>query len=158
MDINMTGKHNMWYIIYKDFLTVQTFCTKTWENLNCKSSNVVYGIECIFCGLIYVGETKGSLHKRISGHRLQINNVNQHLLHCNLNSPNHSFLSMKVRILVEIYHYTYSPLLNTSFRRKRGELSIRKLGTAFPFECNDNVDTKVLFKVHSLTIKCDESF
>lgn len=44
-----------------------------------------------------------------------------------------------------MYHHSYCPLLNTSFRRKRG--------TAFPYGCNDNVDTKVLFKVHSLTIK-----
>jgi hypothetical protein len=35
------------------------FCTKTFENLTCKSSNVVDGIECNFCGLIYVGEAKG---------------------------------------------------------------------------------------------------
>lgn len=54
------------------------FNTKTWENWNCKTTNV-YGIECTLCGLIYVGETKGSLNKRISGHRFQINNGGQQL-------------------------------------------------------------------------------
>ena len=33
-------------------------------DLNCKSTNVVYRLECILCGLVYVGETKGKLHKR----------------------------------------------------------------------------------------------
>lgn len=39
---------------------------------------------CIFvvvCGLIYVGETKGSLNKRKSGHRFLINNGGQQLLY-----------------------------------------------------------------------------
>jgi hypothetical protein len=31
----------------------------------CKSEIVVYGLECNLCGLVYVGETKGKLHKRI---------------------------------------------------------------------------------------------
>jgi hypothetical protein len=64
-----------------------------------KSSNVVYGIECTLCGLIYVGETKGSLNKRRSGHRFQINNGGQQLLYKHFNSPDHSILSMKVRII-----------------------------------------------------------
>jgi hypothetical protein len=33
-------------------------------DLNCKSANVVYRLECILCRLVYVGETKGKLHKR----------------------------------------------------------------------------------------------
>ena len=80
-------------------LTGRSFCTKTFENLTCKSSNVVYGIECNLCGLIYVGETKGALHKRISGHRFQINNGGNQLLYKHFNSPDHSILSMRVRIL-----------------------------------------------------------
>ena len=97
-------------------LTGQSFYTKTWENLNCKSSNVVYGIECNLCGLIYVGETKGSLNKRISGHRFQINHGGQQLLYKHFNSPDHSILSMNVRILEKIYHHTNSPSLSTLFR------------------------------------------
>jgi len=31
--------------------------------------NVVYGLECSLCGLLYVGETKGQLNKRMNGHR-----------------------------------------------------------------------------------------
>ena len=68
-------------------LTKQQFYTKTGENLTCKSSNVVYGIECNLCGLIYVGETKGSLNKRMSGHRFEINNEGHQLLYKHFNSP-----------------------------------------------------------------------
>jgi hypothetical protein len=69
------------------------------RHLTCKSSNFVYGIECSLCGLVYVGETKGSLHKRISAHRFQINNGGNQLLNKHFISPDHTILSMKVRIL-----------------------------------------------------------
>ena len=117
-------------------LTGRSFCTKTFENLTCKSSNVVYGIECTLCGLIYVGETKGALHKRISGHRFQINNGGNQLLYRHFNSPDHSILSMRVRILEKIYHHTNSPTLSTPFRRQREDYWIKKLGT---YGCNDNI-------------------
>ena len=120
-------------------LTKQQFYTKTGENLTCKSSNVVYGIECNLCGLIYVGETKGSLNKRMSGHRFEINNGGHQLLYKHFNSPDHSILSMKVRIIEKNYHHTNSPTLSTPFRRQREEYWIRKLGTAFPYGCNDNI-------------------
>ena len=120
-------------------LTGRNFCTKTFEDLTCKSSNVVYAIECTLCGLIYVGETKGSLNKRISGHRFQINNGGNQLLYKHFNSPDHSILSMKVRILEKIYHHTNNPTLSTPFRRQREDYWIKTLGTAFPYGCNDNV-------------------
>ena len=54
-------------------LTNKNNFTRSYDDLNCKSANVVYGLECNLCGLVYVSETKGKLHKRISG---IINNVN----------------------------------------------------------------------------------
>jgi tripartite motif-containing protein 2/3 len=124
-------------------LTGRNFCSKTFEKLTCKSSNVVYGIGCDLCGLIYVGETKaflGSLQKRISGHRFQINNGGiQLLLYKHFNSPDHCILSMRVRILEKIYHHTNSPTLSTPFPRQREDFWIKTLGTAFPYGCNDNI-------------------
>ena len=83
--------------------------------MNCKSANVIYGLECNLCGLVYVGETKGKLHKRIRGHRSSIiNNVND-IVYQNFNQPNHSIRSMRVRIIEKIYHKTNNPnLANTS--------------------------------------------
>ena len=54
-------------------LTKRSFSTHSFENLSCKSYNVVYAIECALCGLIYVGESKGELRKRMNGHRSSIN-------------------------------------------------------------------------------------
>ena len=80
----------------------RTYHTRSWDDLNCKSSNVVYGVECSLFGLIYVGETKGQLHNRMSGHRYQINHGSNQLLYQHLNLPDHSILSFKVRILEKI--------------------------------------------------------
>jgi hypothetical protein len=87
-------------------LTSKEFYTKTCENLTCKSSNVVDGIECALCCLIYVWETKGFLNKCMSGHRFEINKGGQKLLYKHFNSSNHFILSMKVSIKEKIYHHT----------------------------------------------------
>ena len=39
---------------------------------SCKTSNIVYLIECRRCGLQYVGESEQALHKRLNGHRFDI--------------------------------------------------------------------------------------
>ena len=79
-------------------LTKRSFSTHSFENLSCKSYNIVYAIECTLCGLIYVGETKWELRKRTNGHRSQINNCGNELLYRHFNLPDHSVLSMKVRV------------------------------------------------------------
>ena len=123
-------------------LTKPSFSTHSFENLSCKSYNIVYAIECTLCGLIYVGETKGELRKRMNGHRSQINNGGNQLLYRHFNLPDHSVLSMKVRILEKIYHLTNKPINScTPFRRKREEYWIRQLGTAAPYGCNDHIDS-----------------
>ena len=101
-------------------LTKRSYSTHSFEDLSCKSENVVYAIECTLCGLIYVGETKGELRKRMNGHRSQINNGGNQLLYRHFNLPDHSVLSMKVRILEKIYQPTSKPINScTPFRRKR---------------------------------------
>ena len=122
-------------------LTKQTFNTHSFENLNCMTSNVVYGIECSLCGLIYVGETKGKLRTRMSGHRSKINNKGSQLLYRHFDQADHSVLSMRVRILEKIYHPTNNPNLSTPFRRNREEFWIKNLNTAAPYGCNDNIST-----------------
>ena len=43
------------------------------HNLNCKSSNVIYMIQCSNCNIKYVGETSRKLKERINQHRSDIN-------------------------------------------------------------------------------------
>ena len=45
------------------------------------STNVIYGIHCVQCGLVYVGETGRSLRSRMNGHRSAIKKGGQSLLH-----------------------------------------------------------------------------
>ena len=79
-------------------MTFDTYLPRRYD-LNCKSANLVYGLECILCGLVYVGETTGKLHKRICGHRSGIiNNVND-IAYQHFNQPDHSILSMRVHIV-----------------------------------------------------------
>ena len=81
-----------------------------------------------------------SLNKRISGHRFEINHGGKQLLYQHFNQPDHSILSMKVRILEKIVHHSNSGKLSTPFRRQREDFWIRKLGTAAPYGCNDKID------------------
>ena len=54
---------------FESNLTGRIYKTQTYEQLTFGSSNVVYAIPCIQCGLMYVGETGRSLRSRINGHR-----------------------------------------------------------------------------------------
>jgi hypothetical protein len=94
-------------------LTNKNNFTRSYDDLNCKSAYVVYGLDCNLCGSVYVGETKGRLHKRICGHRSGIiNNVND-IAYQHFNQPDHSILSMRVRIIEKLYHRTNNPSLAT---------------------------------------------
>ena len=59
--------------------TTNLFVSKTtgeWFTIRihawCKTSNIIYLIECRRCGLQYVGESGQPLHKRMNGHRFDI--------------------------------------------------------------------------------------
>jgi hypothetical protein len=38
-------------------------------NANCKTENIIYLLEYAICGLLYIGETKQQLSKRLNGHK-----------------------------------------------------------------------------------------
>ena len=122
-------------------LTGKSYNTRSHDELNCTSANIVYGLECNLCGLIYVGETKGRLNVRMNGHRSGINTSKLPEVYQHFNQPDHSILSMRVRILEKIYHPTNNPNLSTPLRRQKEEYWIRKLGTAIPYGCNDKIDS-----------------
>ena len=59
-------------------------------NMTCVSTNVIYVINCLGCGHIYVGETSNELRQRITLHRQHINHpeysflyVSSHIRTCN---------------------------------------------------------------------------
>jgi hypothetical protein len=42
-------------------ITGKSYYTKSFDPLDCSTKNVIYGIECTLCGLLYVGETRQTL-------------------------------------------------------------------------------------------------
>jgi hypothetical protein len=43
-------------------LTGKTYYTKSFDPLDGSTKNVIQGIECTICGLLYVGETRQTLY------------------------------------------------------------------------------------------------
>ena len=111
----------------------------SYDRLSCGSTNVIYGIHCVHCGLVYVGETGRSLRSRMNGHRSEIKKGGQSLLHRNFHQPDHSVDDMRVQILKKVYHNSENPTLLTSLRRTRELFWIKELGTAKPYGFNDQI-------------------
>ena len=124
---------------FKSNLTSKEYKTTTYDKLSCGSSNIIYGIHCIHCGLVYVGETGRSLRSRMNGHRSAIKNGGQSLLRRHFHQPNHSVDDMRVQILEKIYHSSGIPSLSTPLRRERELFWIKELGTAKPYGFNDQI-------------------
>ena len=108
----------------------------SYDRLSCGSTNVIYGIHCVPCGLVYEGETGRSSRSRMNGHRLAIRNRGQSLLHRHFHEPDHSVDDMRVQIYEKIYHSSENPTLLTSIRRTRDLFCIKELGTAKPYGFN----------------------
>ena len=79
-------------------MTGKEYKTTAYDELSCGSSNIICGIHCIHCGLVYVGETGRSSRSRMNGHISSIKKV-QSLPHRHFNQPNHSVDDMRVQIL-----------------------------------------------------------
>ena len=58
--------------LFKSNLTGREYKTFSYDRLSCGTTNVIYGIHCVHCGLVYVGETGRSLRSRMNGHRSAI--------------------------------------------------------------------------------------
>ena len=72
-----------------------------WSSATCKSSDLVYLVQCRKCGKQYVGETKQPLHHRLNSHRSDINTkklenkpVAQHF-----NQPHHNASHLSICVI-----------------------------------------------------------
>ena len=126
---------------FKSNLTGKEYKTISYDRLSCGSTNLIYGIHCVFfhCGLVYVGETGRSLRSRTNGHRSAIKKGGQSLLHRHFHQPDHSVDDMTVQILEKVYHSSENPTLLTSIHRTRELFWIKELGTAKPYGFNDQM-------------------
>ena len=117
---------------FKSNLTGRIYKTQTYEQLTCGSSNVVYIIHCVRCGLMYVGETGRSLRSRINGHRAGTIKDDQSLLYNHFRLPGHSVADINFQIFDKIYHSSENPVNIRLHRRLRELHWIKELGTSAP--------------------------
>ena len=121
-------------------LTGKEYKTISYDRLSCCSTNVIYGIHCVHCGLVYAGETGRSLRLRMNGHRSAIKREDKaYLLHRHFHQPDHSVDDMRVQILEKIYHTLGNTTLLTSIRRTRELFWNKELSTAKPYGFNDQI-------------------
>ena len=104
---------------------------------SCKSSNVIYLIQCKRCGHQYVGETGQPVHLRINGHRFDImhRRTDESPVAAHFNSEAHSMEDMTVMVIDQIH--SRDPTL----RKIKESRWIRDLGTSYPFGMNLRVDS-----------------
>ena len=68
---------------------------------SCKTSNVIYLIQCKRCGLQYVGETGQPLHNRMNSHRFNIahGRTNESPVAAHFTSEGHTEIDMSVMVI-----------------------------------------------------------
>ena len=98
--------------------------------LSCSTRNVIYTIKCTKCQLLYVGETKREIRKRIYEHLYSIRSNKPTLVAQHFNSPGHN-----------INHFTFIGICKVYSKqdkiRKSLELKIiSKLNTLHPYGIN----------------------
>ena len=143
-DINQCGATSCHVIhindqSFKSILTGKKYKTISYDRLSCGSANVIYGIHCVQCGLVYVGETGRSLRSRMNGHRSAIKKRGQRLLHRHFHQRDHSVDDMRVQNLEKVYHSSENPTLLTLFCRTRELFWIKELCTPKPYGFNDQI-------------------
>ena len=103
------------------------------DNLNCKSKNLIYLIECKKCTKQYIGETKRQLHERFGENRRSIQNHHQLIqltpVSTHFNQPGHSIDHPLTPL--ELIHNT-----RDSVRKAREALFINKAMTLEPLGIN----------------------
>ena len=107
-----TGKHNTCITCnmlatspeYTSKLTGKAYYTKSFDPPDRSTENVIYGIKCTLCGLLYVGETRQALRSRMNKHRYDANDSQYRIFYKHFNEPGHDrCLTMKGRIIEKNY-------------------------------------------------------
>ena len=108
--------------------------------LSCKSSNVIYSLNCTKCRhLLYIGETGCPLHRRINCHRSDGSHDDK-VVYQHFQLPGHSPSDMKVQILEKV-HQEFGTTKLAKPVRERVELKwLNELCTAAPYGLNDKIN------------------
>ena len=103
------------------------------DHIDCKTSNVVYGIKCIKCEkLVYVGETGVSLYERFQNHLSAIRSNKDEPIPNHFNNNNHDVSDLGI---VGIEKIKQNDIL---LRKAKETFWIRKFETVQPKGLNQN--------------------
>ena len=112
------------------------------HNLNCKSSRVIYLLDCQKCGSQYVGKSETPFNIRLNNHRKDVNNVQATLsVSKHFREANHSFnRDAKFTLIEQIKNQTLSQKDMRKTLEDHEDLWILKLGTLRPNGLNDKLN------------------
>ena len=103
------------------------------DHIDCKSSNIIYGIRCQqCCELIYVGETGVTLFERFQNHISSIKNRHNQPIPNHFNSENHGVGDLRILGIEKVKQN------NIFLRKSRETFWIKKLDTLTPAGLNMN--------------------
>ena len=120
------------YITDQDTHTFQGI-SYTFNKINCKSMNIVYGIKCLKCDeLLYVGETGNKIYERFQNHLSSIRNNNSNPIAEHFNSDKHNIKDIEIVGLEKIKKN------DIHLRKIRESFWIKKMGTLHPKGLNQN--------------------
>lgn len=106
-------------------------------NLNCKSENIIYLLQCGICNLQYVGESVQRFSKRMNGHRSDTR--------CKPNLPLNRHLRTHGTAIAEIFNklrvtlIDHNPRWTDKQRKEKESFWIKTLGTSFPKGINEKL-------------------
>ena len=84
---------------FKSNQTNKTF--EIYHRVNCKSSFVIYLIQCYICNIQYVGKSETSINIRLNNHRKYVKNPNAIPAYKHFNRQDHDFNKHGKIIIIE---------------------------------------------------------
>ena len=125
---------------FKSNQTNKTF--KIYHRVNCKSSFVIYQLECYICNIQYVGKSETPFNIRLNNHRKDVKNPNAIPACKHFNRHDHDFNNHGKIIIIEQLRNIHTTSTETLKERlKQWEnLWIMKLETLAPLDLNQDLN------------------
>ena len=121
------------------YRTGKTF--KIFNHLDCKSSHLIYLIQCRICQLKYVGKSETSFHIRLNNHRKDSKNTNPILACKYFQNLNHNSQRDGKFTLIEQITKTFTTLEELRLLlKKRENFWILKMKTLYPDGLNQELN------------------
>lgn len=106
-------------------------------NVNCRSNNLIYCMQCTKCNIQYIGETKRSILERFQGHFYNVNTQrNTDVIGLHYNLPDHRGLEDISIYVLEFVHVPPDHADSKTIRLRQESAWIHRLRTMSPHGLN----------------------